>query len=64
VRKRVILGDIQHFKSSILMILLANLLSAIGYVLAAVLWFYKIVILASVLISWVNADPYNVLLTV
>lgn len=41
------------------MILLANVMGAVATILMAVLFFFKIAIIASVVISWVNADPYN-----
>lgn len=41
------------------MILIANLLSALGAILGAILRFFSFVVLASCVISWVNADPYN-----
>ena len=41
------------------MILFANLLSAVGAVLGGALSFYTFVIFFSVIISWVNADPYS-----
>lgn len=43
------------------MILLANLLSALGAILNAILSFLSFIVLASCVISWVNADPYNVI---
>src|SRR5918996_6471857 len=41
------------------MFMLANLLVALGQVLDYVLWAYWWILLGRVLISWVNADPYN-----
>jgi YggT family protein len=41
------------------MILLANLLIALGTVLNGILWMMKLLIIGRVIISWVNADPYN-----
>lgn len=41
------------------MILFANFLDALGSILKAVLNFYSFVIIASVVVSWVSADPYN-----
>jgi YggT family protein len=39
--------------------ILANLLTAIAQVLSILLGIYKWIVIARVLISWVNADPYN-----
>ena len=41
------------------MFVLANLLLGIAKVIDMLLWFYMWVIIARVVISWVNADPYN-----
>ena len=41
------------------MFVLANLLSAIAYVLDVVLTIYTYVIIARAILSWVNPDPYN-----
>ena len=41
------------------MILFSNFLDAVGTILKAVLNFYSFVIVISVVVSWVNADPYN-----
>ena len=44
------------------MILLANILLALAKIIevaSGVLTVYKYILLASVIISWVNADPYN-----
>ena len=41
------------------MILLANLLMAIGVILKIVLKTYFWIVIASAVVSWVNADPYN-----
>ena len=41
------------------MFLFANLLLGIAKVIDMLLWFYMWVIIARVVISWVNADPYN-----
>ena len=41
------------------MFVLSNFLVAIAQVLDYVLWAYTWVLLARVVISWVNADPYN-----
>jgi YggT family protein len=38
---------------------LANFLVALAQVLDYVLWAYGWILLGRVLISWVNADPYN-----
>lgn len=40
-------------------ILLGNLLGAVALVLSLVLNFYMWLIIGRVIISWVNADPYN-----
>ena len=41
------------------MFVLANFLVALAQVLDYVLWAYGWILLGRVLISWVNADPYN-----
>ena len=44
------------------MVLIANILFALAKIIeiaSDLLTFYKYVLLASVIISWVNADPYN-----
>ncbi len=41
------------------MFVVANLLTGVAYVLDMFLWFYMWVLIARVVISWVNADPYN-----
>lgn len=44
------------------MILLANILLALAKILelaSGLLTLYKYILLASVIISWINADPYN-----
>lgn len=41
------------------MILLANLLNAIAVILGSLIWFLNILIIASVIMSWVSADPRN-----
>jgi YggT family protein len=41
------------------MFVLANFLVALAQVLDYILWAYGWILLARVLISWVNADPYN-----
>jgi YggT family protein len=41
------------------MFMLANLLVALGQVLDYGLWAYWWILLGRVLVSWVNADPYN-----
>jgi YggT family protein len=41
------------------MFVLSNFLVAIAQVLDYVLWAYTWILLARVVISWVNADPYN-----
>ena len=41
------------------MFVFANLLLAVAKVLDMLLWFYMWILIARVVISWVNADPYN-----
>ncbi len=41
------------------MFILSNFLVAVAQVLDYVLWAYTWILLARVVISWVNADPYN-----
>lgn len=41
------------------MFLVANLLIAVAQVLDYVLWAYMWIVIARVIISWVNADPSN-----
>jgi YggT family protein len=41
------------------MIALANLLNAIAQLLSGLIWFAYILIIARVVVSWVNADMYN-----
>src|SRR5689334_5342295 len=44
------------------MILLANILKALAVIVelaSGILTIYKYILLARVIISWVNADPYN-----
>lgn len=41
------------------MFLLANFITAVGYVLNTVLWIYMWIMIARAVISWVNPDPYN-----
>jgi YggT family protein len=41
------------------MFIFANLLIALAQVLDYVLWAYMWIVIARVIISWVNADPYN-----
>ncbi len=41
------------------MFILSNFLVAIAQVLDYVLWAYTWILLARVVTSWVNADPYN-----
>jgi len=41
------------------MFIFANLLNATATVLSAVLNLYMILVIARVIVSWVNADPYN-----
>jgi YggT family protein len=46
------------------MILLANILIGVSYILGSILFFYTFIVLAYVIMSWVNADPYNPLVRV
>lgn len=46
------------------MIILGNLLTAIASILGGVLSFVTILIIARVVVSWVNADPYNTLVRI
>ena len=41
------------------MFVVANLLIAVAQVLSYVLWAYMWIVIARVIISWVNADPSN-----
>jgi len=41
------------------MFVLGNFFIALGVVLDGVLWLAMILVVARVVISWVNADPYN-----
>ncbi len=41
------------------MLILANLLNAIGLILSSLVWFMNILIIAAVIMSWVSADPRN-----
>ena len=41
------------------MFVVSNFLAAVAQVLDYVLWAYTWILLARVVISWVNADPYN-----
>lgn len=41
------------------MFVFANLLLGVAKILDMVLWLYMWVLIARVVISWVNADPYN-----
>lgn len=41
------------------MFVMGNLFHAIATILDKVLWLYSLVIMASVLISWVSPDPFN-----
>jgi YggT family protein len=43
------------------MIILGYFLNAVAQVLDKVLWIYMLVIIARAVISWVNPDPYNVI---
>ena len=46
------------------MILVANILMAISGVLNSILYLLLILVIARVVISWVNADPYNFLVRI
>jgi len=41
------------------MFVLANLVLGVAKILDVLLWFYLWILIARVVISWVNADPYN-----
>jgi len=41
------------------MFVVVNLLIAVAQVLDYILWAYMWIVIARVIISWVNADPYN-----
>lgn len=41
------------------MFVIGNLAHAIAVIFDKVLWLYSLVVLASVLISWVSPDPFN-----
>jgi len=41
------------------MFVFANLLLGVAKVIDMLLWFYMWILIARVVISWVNADPYN-----
>lgn len=41
------------------MFLLGNLIGALARVLDLVLWAYWWILIARVLVSWINADPWN-----
>ncbi len=41
------------------MFVLGNFLQAVAMVLSWVLWAYMWIVIGSVIISWVGADPYN-----
>lgn len=41
------------------MFVIANLLVAVAQVLDYILWAYLWIIIGRVIVSWVNADPYN-----
>ena len=46
------------------MYVLGLTLEGIAQVLSSILWLFLILIIARVVISWVNADPYNLLVRV
>ena len=41
------------------MIILGNLLLAIAQLLGAVLWIFYVLLIANIILSWVNPDPRN-----
>lgn len=41
------------------MFIVANILSAVVYVLDTLLWIYMIIVFVACLISWFRPDPYN-----
>jgi YggT family protein len=41
------------------MFVLGNVLIGLGVVLQNILWFYSLVLFATAVVSWVNADPRN-----
>lgn len=41
------------------MFVVGNFLQAIAFIVDRLLWLYSMVVLVSVLLSWVNPDPYN-----
>lgn len=41
------------------MILIANLLNGLGVILSSLLWMLNLLVFASVIMSWVSADPRN-----
>jgi len=41
------------------MFVIGNLCQAVAAILDKVLWLYSIVIFVAILLSWVNADPFN-----
>jgi YggT family protein len=41
------------------MFVLGNLCQAVAFILNKLLWLYSLVVLISVLLSWVSADPFN-----
>lgn len=43
------------------MFVVGNFLIAVASILGIILWFVQVAIILRVIISWVNADPYNVI---
>lgn len=41
------------------MFVMSNFISAIATIMDQVLWLYNIVVFITVLLSWVNPDPFN-----
>jgi len=41
------------------LLVFANLLNAVAVILNSLIWFVMLMVIARVIMSWVNADPYN-----
>lgn len=41
------------------MFVLSNFINAIAVILDQALWLYNLIVFIAVILSWVNADPYN-----
>lgn len=41
------------------MFVLSNFINAVAIILDRVLWLYNVIVFIAVILSWVNADPYN-----